>query len=111
MHLEAIRDFALSLDDVEESTPFGPTVVVYKVNHKIFLLLPLDTANTEFNVKCNPERAIQLREEYPYSVLPGYHMNKKHWNTIIVTGDLTWTQLQSFISDSYDLVKGKTKRK
>ncbi|MEN9338769.1 MAG: hypothetical protein RIQ62_81 [Bacteroidota bacterium] len=111
MHLEAIRDYALSFDEVEESTPFGPNVAVYKVNHRIFLLLPLDTADTQFNVKCNPEKAIQLREEYPYAVLPGYHMNKKHWNTVIVNGDLTTTQLQSFISDSYALVKGKTRKK
>jgi len=108
MNIEDIRDFALSLPDVEEACPFGPTVVVFKIV-KIFLLLPLDTDDVRFNVKCDPERAIQLRLDYPDVVLPGYHMNKAHWNTIIADGRLTDEQLKQFITDSYDLIKPKKK--
>ena len=75
----------------------------------MFLLVGMDNHPLQFNVKCDPDLALELREAFA-AVMPGYHMNKKHWNTVIVNGDLTWTQLQSFISDSYDLVKGKTKR-
>ncbi len=111
MNIEQVREFVLSLGDVEESCPFGPSVVVYKTNNKIFLLLPLDTEDLRFNVKCDPEQAIRQRLEYPDCILPGYHMNKKHWNTLIVDGRLSGSQLKQFITDSYDLVKIKSKRK
>lgn len=88
--------------------PFGPDVVVFKVSGKIFLLLSLDTAQTQFNVKCNPEKAEELREAYS-CVLPGYHMNKKHWNTIIINGTVPAHTLQSWIDHSYDLVSRKKK--
>ncbi len=107
MHIEDIRDFALSLEDVEESCPFGPNVVVFKTNNKIFLLLPLDTEFPQFNVKCNPELAIELRESYPDCVLPGYHMNKKHWNTIVVNGRVDQAFLQNQILHSYKLIRKK----
>ncbi len=112
MHIEQIRDYALSLIDVEESCPFGPSVVVFKTNSKIFLLLPLDTEDVRFNVKCDPEQAILQRQEYPDCILPGYHMNKTHWNTIIVDGRLSNSQLKNFISDSHVLINStKSKRK
>jgi predicted DNA-binding protein (MmcQ/YjbR family) len=76
MHFEDIRDYVLSLPEVEETTPFGPDVIVYKTKGKMFLLLPLDTEQLQFNVKCDPDRAILLREEYSEAVLPGYHMSK-----------------------------------
>jgi predicted DNA-binding protein (MmcQ/YjbR family) len=107
MNIEEIRDFCLSLENVEESFPFGPETLVFKTNNKLFLLIGLDNLDTRFNVKCNPEKAIELREHYPNSVLPGYHMNKKHWNTIEVNGELKRKQLEEFIMDSYKLVKGK----
>jgi predicted DNA-binding protein (MmcQ/YjbR family) len=72
MHIEDLRDFVLALPEVEETTPFGPNVIVYKTKGKMFLLVPLDTDDLRCNVKCDPERAIQLREEYPEAVLPGY---------------------------------------
>ena len=106
MNVETIRSFALSLPDVEETLPFGPDNLVFKVGNKMFLLLPLDASPLTFNVKCNPDAAVELREQYPDTVLPGYHMNKKHWNTIVVDGVLSANQLQQFISDSYGLVKG-----
>ena len=77
MDIEQIRTYCLSKTGVEEAMPFGPDVVVFKTSGKIFLLLSLDTAPTQFNVKCNPEKAEELREAYS-CVLPGYHMNKKH---------------------------------
>jgi predicted DNA-binding protein (MmcQ/YjbR family) len=80
---------------------------VYKVNNKVFLLTGLDDHPLRFNVKCDPDKAIELREAYPDTILPGFHMNKKHWNTIMVDGILSNKQIQGFIDDSYHLVKGK----
>ena len=108
MNIEDIRDYALSLKGVSESFPFGENTLVFKVNNKIFLLASLTSEVLQFNVKCNPEYAVELREQYP-SVLPGYHMNKKHWNTIIVDGTLTAGQLREFIKDSWFLVSKKKK--
>lgn len=108
MDIEQIRTYCLSKTGVEEAMPFGPDVVVFKTSGKIFLLLSLDTAPTQFNIKCNPEKAEELREAYS-CVLPGYHMNKKHWNTIIVDGTVPARILQSWIDHSYDLVSRKKK--
>ena len=106
MNIEELRLQALSLPEVTEGFPFGDSVIVFKVNKKVFLLLPLDTEKLQFNVKCDPDVAIELREQNP-CVLPGFHMNKKNWNTIIVDGTLTNKQLTQFVVDSYDLVKKK----
>jgi predicted DNA-binding protein (MmcQ/YjbR family) len=106
MNIEELRDFVLSLKNVEEGFPFGEDTLVFKINKKIFLLVSLSSVPLQFNVKCDPDRAIELREEYS-CILPGYHMNKKHWNTIIVDGTLSKTQLKNFIKDSYDLVQRK----
>ena len=110
MNIESLREYALGKPSVTEGFPFGDIVIVYKVNDKIFLLLPLDTQPLQFNVKCNPEKAIEMREEYPGAVLPGYHMNKKHWNTVIVDGTLSTKQLLQMVDDSYELVKEKKKK-
>jgi predicted DNA-binding protein (MmcQ/YjbR family) len=107
MNIEELREYVLQKPSVTEGFPFGDSVIVFKTNNKVFLLVPLDTGQLQFNVKCNPEYAIELREEYPESVLPGYHMNKKHWNTIIADRRLTKKQLLQFIDDSYNLIKGK----
>ncbi|MFT3680896.1 MAG: MmcQ/YjbR family DNA-binding protein [Ferruginibacter sp.] len=109
INIESVREYALRKQDVSEEFPFGDTVIVYKVNGKMFLLLPLDVQPLQFNVKCDPEKAVELREEYPGSVLPGYHMNKKHWNTVIADGTLTSKQLLAMIDDSYALVNKKKK--
>lgn len=108
MNVEELRDYALSLKNVSESFPFGEDTLVFKTNDKIFLLVSLSTSPLQFNVKCDPEKALELREQYS-SVLPGYHMNKKHWNTVIVDGSLLQSQLKAFIKDSYGLVARKTK--
>ncbi len=104
MNIEMLRYYVLNQPGVTEGFPFGDTVIVYKVNGKIFLLLPLDTDPLQFNVKCDPEKALELREEYPACVLPGYHMNKKHWNTIIADGTLWNKKLLEFVDHSFALV-------
>jgi predicted DNA-binding protein (MmcQ/YjbR family) len=109
MNIETIRDYCLNKPGVEETLPFGPDVIVFKVNNKAFLLLPLDTDELRFNVKCNPELALELREEYA-SVLPGYHMNKKHWNTIIVESSIPSKLIKEWIDHSYELVSNGKKK-
>jgi predicted DNA-binding protein (MmcQ/YjbR family) len=106
MNAEEIRAYALQKENVTEGFPFGGDTLVFKVNEKLFLLMGLDSHPLQFNVKCNPDKAIELREEYPDIILPGYHMNKKHWNTIIVEG-LRSAMLKEMIDDSYDLVARK----
>ncbi|MEP6596558.1 MAG: MmcQ/YjbR family DNA-binding protein [Ginsengibacter sp.] len=103
MNIEDLRLYALSLPGVEETFPFGDDVIVFKINNKIFLLLPLNAESLRFNVKCNPDYAIELREQYN-CIQPGYHMNKKHWNTVFVDGTLSARQIKKFIEDSYNLV-------
>ena len=89
MNIEQLRDYILQKPSVTEGFPFGEDTLVFKTNNKIFLLAGLDNNPLQFNVKCNPDKAIELREEYPENILPGYHMNKKHWNTVIVDGAIS----------------------
>lgn len=110
MNIEELRNFALSLQEVEESFPFGEDTLVFKTRNKIFLLVSLSSVPLQFNVKCNPDKAVELREQYS-SVLPGYHMNKKHWNTIIVDGEIPRKTLCEFIKDSHQLVAGVSSKK
>ena len=111
MNIETIREYILQKPSVTEGFPFGEDTLVFKVNEKIFLLAGLDSSPLQFNVKCDPDKAIELRDEYPESVLPGYHMNKKHWNTIIVDGRLSAKQLKEMIDDSYTLVNPQKRKK
>lgn len=110
MNVEEIREYAIQKEEVTEGFPFGPEVLVIKVQNKIFILLALDADPLQFNVKCNPEKAIELREMYPTAVLPGYHMNKTHWNTILVDGTLSRKQLCEMIDHSYSLIYKKPKK-
>lgn len=110
MDIETIRNYCLAKTDSEETLPFGPDTLVYKVNGKVFLLMGLDSEDLRFNVKCDPDKALELREEFP-CVLPGYHMNKKHWNTIVVDGSVSTKQLKEWIDWSYELVAGKGQKK
>ena len=110
MNIESLREYCLSKPGTEETLPFGPDTLVFKANGKMFLLTGLDEVQLSFNVKCDPEKAIELREQYP-CVLPGYHMNKKHWNTIVVDGSVPVKQLKQWIDHSYELVAGKVKKK
>lgn len=108
MDIESLRDYVLQKHGVTEGFPFGEDVLVFKVDNKLFLLVSLNAQPLQFNAKCNPDEALELREEYPDAVLPGYHMNKKHWNTVIINGTLTNKQLLDMIDNSYNLV-GKRK--
>lgn len=103
MNIESLQQYCLSKKAVEESLPFGPSTLVFKVGGKMFLLASLDSVPLQFNVKCEPDNAVLLREQCT-CVLPGYHMNKQHWNTIIVDGTASDKLLQQWIDDSYNLI-------
>jgi predicted DNA-binding protein (MmcQ/YjbR family) len=109
MTLDQLLDYALSKSEVEQSLPFGPDVLVLKTSGKIFLLIPLDTDPLRFNAKCHPERAEQLREEYS-GIVPGYHMNKKLWNTVLLDGSVPGTLVRELIDHSYELIRAKSKK-
>ena len=111
MNVEELREYVLQKPSVTEGFPFGEDTLVFKVNGKVFLLVALDESPLRFNVKCDPDKAIELREEFPENVLPGYHMNKKHWNTIIADGSVKNAQLREWIDHSYMLVSKKIKKK
>ncbi len=104
MNIESFRKYVLQLKGVEETQPFGPDNLVYKVGGKMFALTGLDEEECSVNLKCDPERAEQLREEYPDEVFPGYHMNKKHWNTVFFERGLKEKFLKELIDHSYVLV-------
>ena len=104
MNIEFLMDYILQKPGVTEGFPFGEDVLVFKVNNKLFLLVPLNAQPLQFNAKCHPDEALELREEYPDAVLPGYLMNKKHWNTIVINGMLTNKQLLQMVDNSYNLV-------
>lgn len=105
MNLEELRTYCLSKPGTEETLPFGPDTLVFKVRGKVYLLVGLDEEDLRFNVKCDPDIAEELRAEYA-CVLPGYHMNKKHWNTIVVDGSVPRSLIQAWIDHSYALVSG-----
>lgn len=102
MNIEDFRDFCLALPGTSEETPFGPDTLVFKVGGKLFALSDLQTFGS-INLKCDPEQAAELRERYEY-VLPGFHMNKKHWNTVLIGTGASPAQLRQWIADSYQLV-------
>lgn len=110
LHLEDLRQYCLLKPGVEESFPFDETTLVFKVNGKMFLLVGLDSEQLSFNVKCDPDIALELRETYA-AVQPGYHMNKKHWNTVLVDGSIGRSVLYGFIDASYELVSAKKSAK
>lgn len=102
MNIEELRDYCLSKPGASEGLPFGEDTLVFKVGEKIFLLVGLKEGN-RFNAKCDPEHAVALREQYE-EIIPGYHMNKKHWNTVYMNGRLTLKQLHEIIDHSYELI-------
>jgi predicted DNA-binding protein (MmcQ/YjbR family) len=101
MDIESFREYCLAKKGVTEETPFGPDVLVFKVFGKMFAACDIDTFES-INLKCDPETAIELREQYPDAVLPGYHMSKKHWNTMVST--MPDSFLKTWTDHSYDLV-------
>ena len=104
MNAEELREYVLQKAGVTEGFPFGEDTLVFKVKEKIFVLVSLTSLPLRFNVKCDPAKAIELREEYPENILAGYHMNKKHWNSIIADGRLSKKLIVQMLDDSYNLV-------
>ncbi len=102
MNIEKIREYCLSKKEVTESLPFDDETLVFKVLDKMFLLMNLE-GELRINVKCDPEEAVRLRDTYR-AVLPGYHMNKKYWNTVLIDGSVPGHILFEWIDKSYDLV-------
>jgi predicted DNA-binding protein (MmcQ/YjbR family) len=104
-----LRAHCLSFTGAEEAFPFGPRTSVFKVAGKMFALSQLGADSLRVSLKCEPELAEALREAYP-AVIPGYHLNKRHWNTVIIDGSLPDQIIREMIEDSYDLVVGKLPR-
>ena len=105
MNVEIFRSHCLTKKGVTEEFPFGEETMVFKVMGKMFALGDVDTFES-INLKCDPEVGAQLREEYP-AVQPGYHMNKKHWITVLMDGSISDRKLKEWIDQSYDLVASK----
>ncbi len=110
MNVEALREYCLSKNHVTESFPFNDVTLVFKVGGKMFALLSLDKCPASCNLKCNPEEALLLRAQYT-EIIPAYHMNKIHWNTVVIEGSLTNSFIKNLIDQSYNLVvKGLSKK-
>jgi len=103
MNVEAISQYCLSKKGAVEDFPFDEETLVFKVGGKMFALIPLEKIPLQINLKCDPEKAIELREQYE-DVMPGWHMSKKYWNTIILEGNVRWGELKDWIDHSYDEV-------
>jgi predicted DNA-binding protein (MmcQ/YjbR family) len=103
MDLAQFREYCLSKPRATEGMPFGPDVLVYKVGGKMFALAALDEVPPTVNLKCDPDLALDLRDRYE-QVRPGYHMNKKHWNTVEIEGGIPVVELRRMIDHSYELV-------
>ena len=109
MNIEVYRDFCLSLKGATEEFPFDNRTLVFKVQNKIFALLDIESFK-QINLKCDPEKAIELREQFK-GIIPGYHMNKKHWNSLKTASDVSDSLVKELTSHSYDLVvSGLTKK-
>ncbi|GAB3338444.1 MmcQ/YjbR family DNA-binding protein [Larkinella ripae] len=103
MNIETLRTYCLSKPGATESLPFGEETLVFKVGGKIFALTSLDANPLSVNLKCDPELAAELREQYD-AVRPGYHMNKRHWNTVLINGSVRENDLRCWIDHSYELI-------
>jgi predicted DNA-binding protein (MmcQ/YjbR family) len=109
MNPSQLRDRCLAFEGSEETFPFGPSVSVFKVVGKMFALSQLAADPLAVSLKCDPELAEQLREAHA-AVRPGYHLNKRHWNTVTIDGSLSDETIGELIEDSYDLVVSKLPR-
>lgn len=104
MNIESFREYCLSKKAVTESFPFDKSTLVFKVVNKMFALTSLDSIDFRVNLKCDPERALELRDSHPDIIIPGYHMNKKLWNTVIIEGSIKQDLFKELIDHSYNLV-------
>jgi predicted DNA-binding protein (MmcQ/YjbR family) len=109
MNIEQIREYCLKKRGVTEEFPFDEETLVFKIMGKIFLLASLESIPLQINLKCDPEKAAELQEEYE-SVQPGYHMNKKHWNTIIIDGSIPKQKILEWIDHSFNFSCGWIKK-
>lgn len=98
-----VEEYVLSMPNAKLDYPFGEDVAVYKVNDKMFALISEKKVPVQISLKCDPNLAVVLREKYD-EVMPGYHLNKKHWNTLVLTGQMPWDEVKDLIRHSYDLV-------
>jgi predicted DNA-binding protein (MmcQ/YjbR family) len=105
LNIESFRNYCLKKKGVTEEFPFGEDTLVFKVMGKIFAITDVENF-TSINLKSDPEKAVELRDTYP-AVMPGYHMNKKHWNTVLIDGSLPDKLICQWIDDSYHLVASK----
>lgn len=103
MNLVELQQYCLSKKSVTQDFPFGETTLVFRVKEKIFALTSVGDHPVTVNLKCDPDRAAELRERYD-EVIPGYHMNKKHWNTVNIMGSISDKELKNMIDHSYELV-------
>ena len=109
MNIEELREYCISKKGATEGFPFDESTLVFKVSGKIFALTDLE-GEFSINLKCDPEKAIEIREQYP-SVLPGYHMNNRHWNTIKIDGTISDSLIYEWIDHSYELIISKLYKK
>jgi predicted DNA-binding protein (MmcQ/YjbR family) len=109
MNIGSITNYCLTKKGTIEDFPFDEDTLVFKVCGKMFALIPLEKIPLQINLKCDPEKAIELRESYE-EIQPGWHMSKKYWNTILLDGNIRWSDLKEWIDHSYDeVVKGLKK--
>lgn len=105
-----VYDYCMAKPGTEETYPFNETTLVFKVGGKMYALMSDENMPVRINLKCDPERALELRERYDV-VLPGYHMNKQHWNTVVLNGTLSQEEIAELIDHSYDLIKASLPKK
>ena len=103
MNHKEVEAYILSMPNAKLDYPFGKDVAVYKIGEHMFALIAEGSSPIRLSLKCDPQLARLLRDKYE-SVMPGYHLNKKHWNTIVLSGQLTWEEVQHLIRHSYELV-------
>ncbi len=112
MDIASFHQYCLSKKAVTESFPFDEQTLVFKVGSKVFAITSLDQSEFNVNLKCIPERSEELRDQFPESIIPGFHMNKKHWNTVTVEdSDVDEETVKELIDHSYDLVFSKLTKK
>jgi predicted DNA-binding protein (MmcQ/YjbR family) len=111
MNIEEFRFYCLHKKAVTEEFPFDEVTLVFKVGGKMFALTGLDSPEFKINLKCDPDRAEELREEYDGTIIPGYHMSKKHWNTVFVNKSISEKLVKELIDHSYELVVNSLPKK
>ncbi|MDD7319160.1 MAG: MmcQ/YjbR family DNA-binding protein [Prevotella sp.] len=110
MNVEQVREFCLTLPGVTEDSPYGPDMIVFRIERKIFLHLPLEYADPRIAIKLSPEKGLELRDRYE-AVRPAFHMNKTHWNEILIENTFPDEQIKDWISESYTIVLNNLPKK